>query len=74
VLSDKLFPSALGKATFVKGPMKMFNLISIGERAGNGVPNIYKIWAEENYVVPVIEEIFNPDRMKLTLPFVKNKR
>jgi len=52
----------------------MFNLISIGERAGNGVPNIYKIWAEENYVVPVIEEIFDPDRTKLTLPFVKNKR
>lgn len=56
-----------------KSLMKMFNLISIGERAGSGVPNIYKIWEEENYLDPVIDEMFDPDRTKLTLPFTKKQ-
>ena len=56
-----------------KSLMKMFNLISIGERAGSGVPNIYKIWAEENYEDPVIDEMFDPDRTKLSLPFIKKR-
>ena len=56
-----------------KSLMKMFNLISIGERAGSGVPNIYKIWAEENYEDPVIDEMFDPDRTKLSLPFIKKQ-
>jgi predicted HTH transcriptional regulator len=56
-----------------KSLMKMFNLISIGERAGSGVPNIYKIWADEAYLEPVIEELFDPDRTKLTLPFIKKQ-
>lgn len=56
-----------------KSLMKMFNMISIGERAGSGVPNIYKIWAEANYEDPVIDEMFDPDRTKLSLPFVKKQ-
>ena len=56
-----------------KSLMKMFNLINIGERAGSGVPNIYKIWEEENYLDPIIEEVFDPDRTKLLLPFVKKQ-
>ena len=53
--------------------MKMFNLISIGERAGSGVPNIYKVWAEENLEDPIIDELFDPDRTKLSLPFTKKQ-
>jgi len=56
-----------------KSLMKMFNLISIGERAGSGVPNIYKIWEEENYLDPIIEEEFDPDRTKLLLPLIKKQ-
>lgn len=52
--------------------MKMFNLINIGERAGSGVPNIFNVWEDEDWVEPVIEEKFDPDRTILTLEF--NKR
>ena len=26
--------------------LKMFNLIDIGERAGSGIPNIFRVWRE----------------------------
>ena len=39
--------------------MKMFNLISIGERSGSGVPNIFNTWAD--------------DRTILTLEFVEKQ-
>jgi predicted HTH transcriptional regulator len=48
--------------------MKMFNLLNIGERAGNGIPNIFYIWINENLGVPRYEEIMNCSRTKLTLP------
>lgn len=50
--------------------MKMFNLINIGERAGSGVPNIFNVWNDEGGE-PEIEERFDPDRIVLTLSFVK---
>ena len=37
-----------------KALMKMFNLINIGERAGSGVPNIFNVWEDEGWIVPVI--------------------
>lgn len=43
----------------------------IGERAGNGVPNIFNVWEYEGWIEPVIEEQFAPDRMVLTLEFIK---
>ncbi len=51
--------------------MKMFNLISIGERAGSGVPNIFMVWQDEGWEEPVIKEQFNPDRTILELSFQK---
>lgn len=54
-----------------KSLMKMFNLINIGERAGSGVPNIFNVWNDEGFVEPEIEERFDPDRIVLTLSFVK---
>jgi len=51
--------------------MKMFNLIDIGERAGSGIPNIYKTWQEQNFGVPIYSELFEPDRTILNLPIKK---
>ena len=54
--------------------MKMFNLINIGERSGNGVPNIFNTWNDQGWKEPVIEERFDPDRTTLTLEFIKKTR
>ena len=54
-----------------KSLMKMFNLINIGERAGSGVSNIFNVCNDEGFVEPEIEERFDPDRIVLTLSFVK---
>lgn len=48
--------------------IKMFNLINIGERAGSGIPNIYRIWQSQGWKAPVIEESFDPERISLVLP------
>ena len=47
--------------------IKMFNLIDIGERAGSGIPNIYKVWDENGGKAPIITEKFEPDRVEMTL-------
>jgi len=52
--------------------MKMFNMIGIGERAGSGIPDIYNVWENEGWAVPVVEESYNPDRTRLSLEFAKN--
>ena len=57
-----------------KAIMKMLNMISIGERAGSGVPDIYSVWAEKDWEQPKVEEQFGPDRTILKLSFRKNKR
>ena len=51
--------------------IKMFNLIDIGERAGSGIPSILSAWEREGWGTPVIEESFDPDRIKVTLDFKK---
>lgn len=48
--------------------MKMFNLISIGERAGSGVIDIFNIWNDEKLRKPKVIETINPDRTMLILP------
>lgn len=52
-----------------KAIMKMFHLISIGERAGSGVPGIFYVWKEKGWEEPSVEEQFGPDRTILTLSF-----
>jgi predicted HTH transcriptional regulator len=47
---------------------KMFALLDIGERAGSGLFNIRTIWREEGWPVPVWEESFTPERLKLSIP------
>jgi len=51
--------------------LKMFNLIDIGERAGSGIPNIFRVWREQGWTVPVISESLDPDRIVLSLAFEK---
>lgn len=49
--------------------LKMFNFIDIGERAGSGIPNIFRVWREQKWNTPTIKEEFEPGRITLTLPF-----
>ena len=49
----------------------MFNLIGVGERAGSGVPELFSVWAHEDWIEPTIEEQFDPDRTILTMKFQK---
>ncbi len=51
---------------------KMFNLIDIGERAGSGIPNIFRVWREQGWASPEITEQLKPERTTLTLPLSKN--
>ena len=46
----------------------MFNFIDIGERAGSGIPNIFRVWKEEGLSTPSYMELMNPDRTILSLP------
>ena len=50
---------------------KMFNLIDIGERAGSGIPNIYRIWDRQGWKSPVISESYKPERITLLLSIEK---
>ena len=47
--------------------IKMFNLINIGERAGSGIPNIYRVWDRNGWNCPEITESFEPDRITIVL-------
>ena len=51
--------------------LKMFNLIDIGERAGSGIPNIFRVWREQNWTTPEITEQLEPERTILSLAFEK---
>jgi predicted HTH transcriptional regulator len=46
---------------------KLFNMLNVGERAGSGIPNIYRVWEFQGWQRPVLEEKFNPDRTVLFL-------
>ena len=51
--------------------LKMFNLIDIGERAGSGIPNIFRVWREQGWVMPTFTEQLEPERTILSLTFEK---
>jgi predicted HTH transcriptional regulator len=48
---------------------KMFALLSLVERAGSGVSNIFSVWREQGWDPPELREEFNPDRTILSLVF-----
>ena len=51
--------------------MKRFTLISVGERAGGGIPDMVKKWTSSGYGAPVLSERVNPERSTILLPLVK---
>ena len=51
---------------------KMFHMVDIGERTGSGIPNIFRIWRQQGWAAPSIEEQPEPERTLLKLPFGKN--
>lgn len=53
--------------------LKMFNMIDIGERAGSGIPNIFRVWREQGWKEPVIAELSEPDRIILSLSLLKKE-
>lgn len=53
--------------------LKMFNFIDIGERAGSGIPNIFRVWKDQGWAEPVIAESYEPDRITLSLPLSATK-
>ena len=56
------------------GLIKMFNLVNVSQRAGNGILNIYSVWREQGWVLPTIQESFAPDRITLSLSIKKRGR
>ena len=52
--------------------LKMFNLIDIGERAGSGIPHIFRVGREQGWAAPVSSENLAPDRLMLSLAFKKS--
>lgn len=46
---------------------KMFNILGVGERAGSGLENIQLAWREQEWLAPDLEELYDPDRISLTL-------
>jgi len=43
-------------------------MIDIGERAGSGIPNIFRVWHDQKWSEPVFSQSFSPDRTTLSLP------
>ncbi len=52
--------------------LKLFNMIDIGERAGSGIPNIFRVWREQKWSEPTITQTFSPDRTTLSLPLIES--
>lgn len=50
--------------------LKLFNMIDIGERAGSGIPNIFRVWHEQGWQEPKITQSVSPDRITLSLAFI----
>lgn len=53
--------------------LKMFNMIDVGERAGSGVPNIFRVWRDQGWAEPTFTQSFEPDRTVLSLPLSPTK-
>lgn len=50
---------------------KMFVALGIGEKAGSGADTIVKGWSDNEWEKPLIEEQYDPDRVRLVLKFTK---
>jgi len=48
----------------------MFSLMGRGDRAGSGVPQIFKNWTDQLWRTPVLKEKFSPDQTILQLDMI----
>ena len=53
--------------------VKMFNLIDIGRSVGGGSPTIFRVWREQGWTEPIIEESSEPERTALSLSLLKKE-
>jgi len=53
-----------------KGLQQMFLMIGAGEKAGSGIDKIRQGWLSQHWRLPRIQERFQPDRVKIILPFI----
>ena len=44
-------------------------MIDIGELAGSGIPNIFRVWRDQKWAEPTFSQSFEPDRITLSLAF-----
>jgi predicted HTH transcriptional regulator len=51
--------------------MKFFYLIDVGERSGRGIYEIFRVWTSMRWGKPILNEMLDFDRTKLTLPIKK---
>ena len=51
----------------------MFNLIDIGRSVGGGIPAIFRVWREQGWTEPIIEEPSEPDRTVCHYRYLKKK-
>ena len=51
--------------------MRMFHLVDVGRGAGSGLPNIFRVWREQGWVIPAFTEQLEPERTILSLTFEK---
>lgn len=48
----------------------MFQMAGLGERAGSGIPKIWRSWKQEHWRLPLLKEHLDPDRITLELRMV----
>ena len=54
--------------------MKMFNLINVDERAGSGIPSIFRIGEKQKWITPTLTEELSPERITLYLSIGGDKK
>ena len=52
----------------------MFNLINVDERAGSGIPSIFRIWEKQKWITPTLTEELSPERITLYLSIGGDKK
>ena len=53
-----------------KSLQKMFQHLGVGDKAGSGLDKIRRSWHANLWQPPSLSEMFRPDRVKLSLPFI----
>lgn len=68
----KRTPELLALKVALEVQMTDFKLIDVGERAGSGISTIFRVWREQGWITPIIEEGFELERTTLSLAIKKS--